>query len=352
MKEILRELNEKGYEAYVVGGYVRDYLLGISSNDIDIATNAPINKIMSIFKGRGTAFKEYYSFHMNEGDNHYDITTYRKELKYKKNKPTELEVASSLKEDLLRRDFTINTFAINNDFKLVDLLGAKKDLDSKIIRVVGDTVSKFTEDKTRILRAIRFYCTLDFDLHPDILKFLGSKKTCYLNEVTNEFKKSELDKIFDSDNVSKFFFLLKRYKLSKYLGISNYDEIKDVYNKYGVWAQIETSLPMSNKDKKIIKDIKTIVEKGDIYFYDVMHNSDEIIYNAASILGLTEKVKVIKDTFKLHSILDIDMDFDLMFRYVKLDNFKKVYRDIERNIIEGYLENNRDSIEEYLRYYE
>ena len=86
MKEILDILNNNGYEAFIVGGYVRDYLLGNESKDIDICTNAPIEEIIKLFNGRGRAFKEYYSFHIEENGYSYDITTYRKELKYKKNK--------------------------------------------------------------------------------------------------------------------------------------------------------------------------------------------------------------------------------------------------------------------------
>lgn len=349
MKEIIELLNKEGFEAYIVGGYVRDYLLGIKSNDVDICTNAPINAIMKIFNGRGTAFKEYYSYHISENDFSYDITTYRKELSYKKNKPVNIKQASSLEEDLQRRDFTINTFAINNRDMLVDLLDAKKDLNSKIIRVVGDTTKKFTEDKTRIIRALRFACTLDFELDSEIVKFLESKNKSMLNEVPKEYKKKELDRIFDSGNAKRFFYFVKRFNLEKYLNIKDYDDIKETYNKYGIYSQIEFDLPISNKEKEIINNIKYLVEKRDISFSDVKKYSDEVIYNAASILGINEKVSLVKEVYNLHSIVDIDINFDIMFRYVNIVNFKTVYKQIEREIINGNLINDRDEIEEYLK---
>ena len=348
MKEIIDLLVKEGYEAYIVGGYVRDYLLGITSNDIDISTSAPINKIMKIFKGRGVAFKEYFAYHISENDMTYTITTYRKELEYKRNKPTKIEVAKNLGTDLLRRDFTINTFAIDKDGYLVDMLGAKKDLDSRIIKVVGDTNQKLQEDKTRILRAIRLSCVLDFDMDPKILEFIENNHAHLLNEVSDDFKKKELDRIFDSTCYNKFFYLCNRYNLSKYLGIS-FNIINDVYNRYGVWAQIETTLPLSKREKRIINNINKLVTKGNIGIEDIKIYTDEVLLNAAYIMGIGDKLRALKEMDTMHSLFDIDISIDIMLRYVNVRNFKKVYKLIERNIMEGKLRNNRDDIEEFLR---
>ena len=348
MKEIMNILVKEGFEAYIVGGYVRDYLLGITSTDIDICTNAPINKIMKIFKGRGTPFKEYFAYHIEEDGFTYTITTYRKELEYKRNKPTKIEVAKNFGTDLLRRDFTINTFAIDKNGYLVDMLGAKKDLDSRIIRVVGDTKKKLEEDKTRILRAIRLSCTLDFDLDPQIIDFISNNNSHLLNEVSDDFKKKELDKIFDSSCYSKFFYLCTRYNISKYLGIS-FGKIKDVYNKYGIWAQIETTLPLTKREKRIINSIHKLIEKGDIGINDIDIYNDDVIYNAANIMGLSDKLRVLYEMKEMHSLFDIDISIDIMLRYVNVRNFKRVYKLIERNIMEGNLRNNSEDIEEFLR---
>ena len=208
-------LNKNGYEAYIVGGYVRDYLLGITSTDIDICTNAPISKIMNLFEGRGKAFPQYFAYHISENGYEYDITTYRKELRYKKNKPIELKIAKNLGEDLLRRDFTINTFAMDRQGLFIDLLGSKKDLDAKLIKCVGDVEKKFTEDKTRIIRALRFACTLDFDLDSEIVKFISSNGQL-LEDVPREYKRKELDRIFDSVGLEKFIYYVRRFDMQKY----------------------------------------------------------------------------------------------------------------------------------------
>ena len=104
MKEIMDKIIENGYEAYVVGGYVRDYLLGIETDDIDICTNAPINKITEMFKGEGIAFPQYYALHIERDGVCYDITSYRKELSYRRNKPIEIVPAKDLAEDLIDID--------------------------------------------------------------------------------------------------------------------------------------------------------------------------------------------------------------------------------------------------------
>ena len=348
MKDIVNDLVKNGYEAYIVGGYVRDFLLGINSKDIDICTNAPIEEIIRIFKNRGKAYREYFAYHIEDKDYTYDITTFRKESKYRRNKPIEISVADDLGTDLLRRDFTINTFAIDKDDNLIDLLGAKKDLDSKLIRMVGNTEKKLTEDKTRIIRALRFACTLDFDLSPEIVKFFSSKKAYMLNEVPKEYKRKELDKIFESNNVERFFYFINKFNMDKYFNL-NYTKIVKSYNKYGLWGQIETDLPFTNKEKNIISNIKYLVSKGSITIDDIKEYNDEIIYNAAYILNIKNEVMDLKESINLHSIIDIDIDVETLLKYVNVSDVKKTYKLIEKNIMEGLLDNNRFEIERYLR---
>ena len=348
MKEIVKLLNDNGYEAYIVGGYVRDYLLGLTSYDIDICTNAPIDEIIKIFKGRGKAFKEYYSYHIDEDGYSYDITSYRKEHRYRRNKPIDISPAKTLEEDLLRRDFTINTFAIDNKGYLIDTLGAKKDLNAKIIKMVGDTEKKLTEDKTRIIRAIRFACTLDFDLDPEILHFIANKKSYLLNEVPLEYKRKELDKIFDTNNIDKFFYFVSRYEMSKYFNIS-FDKVVPTYNKYGVWAQIETDLPFSNKEKELINNIREIVSNKDIHLSDINKYTKEELYNASSILHLEDKLRALEEIIKLHSIIDIDADPDMFLKYIRVEDLKKTYKLVEKSIMEGYLQNKKEYIEDFIR---
>ena len=347
MKEIMEILSKNGYESYIVGGYVRDYLLGVPSYDVDICTNAPIEKIEELFDGQGKSYRQFFAYHLSKGEYEFDITTYRIELRYKKNKPIELQIAPNLYKDLLRRDFTINTFAMDIDGNFIDLLGSKKDLDNKIIRCVGDTDKRFNEDKTRIIRALRFSCTLDFDLSKEIVDFI-EKKSYLLNEVPKEYKRKELDKIFDSIGLDKFLYIIKSLNIEKYFNIS-FDKIVHAYNKYGIYSQMEFDLPFSNNELKIINTIRSLVDKKDISYEDFNSYEDDIIMNAACILNQMGRIKTFKDIKKYHSVMDIDIDIDVLFKYVHIDDIVDTYKLIEKGIVEGYIKNDREDIEDFLK---
>lgn len=347
MNEIVNKIVDGGFDAFIVGGYVRDYLLGIKSFDIDVCTNAKIEDLIKMFKNEGIANKQYFSYHLDKGKYHYDITCFRKELEYKKNKPIKIEYAKDLKTDLLRRDFTINTFAIDSNGKLVDLLNAKKDFDNKLIRVVGDTNKRLTEDKTRIIRAIRFYSTLDFELDESIKKFLN-KKGHLLNEVPREYIKKELDKIFEEGDYFKFFELVKEFKLEKYLSIK-FNNIKRSYNRFGVWSQIETTLPFSNIEKKELENIKYLSTNNSLTLSNMFLYNDDEIKNAACILDYDKEINEFYKIKDMHSIIDIEVNLDTLSKYVKLKDIRRVYKILEKSILNGELENDTYSIEEFLR---
>lgn len=346
MNEIVNKIIEGGFEAYIVGGYVRDYILGIKSFDVDICTNAKVSDLKQIFGSEGKVNEEYYSYHISRNEYNYDITSYREETEYKKNKPIKITYAKDLNTDLLRRDFTMNTLAIDSNGKLIDLLDGKKDIENKIIRVVGNINKKFTEDKTRILRAIRFNSTLDFKLDEEIISFIKSNSNL-LNQIPTEFKKKELEKIFESQNYMKFFKLVKELKLEGPLNIK-FNDIKESYDIYGIWAQLDTSLPFSNKEKSFINKIKGIIEKGELTLFDLFIYNDIIVKNAARILGSEEELKYVEELKKIHSVIDIEITINDISKYVDVQDIKRVYKLIERNIMEGKIINNKESIIEYL----
>ncbi len=255
MKEILYKLINNGFDAYIVGGYVREYLLHKNNFDIDISTNAKPYEIDNILNHIGKINDKYYAYHFSDGLYNYDITTFRKELKYEKNKPIKLEY-SNFKEDILRRDFTINAIAMDKDNNIIDIVGGINDLNNHIIRVIGSTYEKLNEDATRVLRALRFYTTLNFELDLEIINFINDNKNIF-NNIPKEYIRQELDKIFSSKYVYRFFDFISKYNLFEYLHIK-YDRIDLNKNVYGLWAQIETDLPFSKCEKDIIKSIKDV----------------------------------------------------------------------------------------------
>ena len=135
----------------------------------------------------------------------------------------------------------------------------------------------------------------------------------------------------------------------KYFNIHSVPQVTQTYSRYGIWAQVETDLIFTKEEKRIIEGIKKIVAKGDIDFLDFVLHSPEILYNAASILGIEGKVRTLLDILSIKSIVEIDMSVSTMLNYVDIDDFKRVYKIVERNIMEGKLENNKEAIIDYLK---
>ena len=195
---IIRTLESHGYEAYAVGGCVRDSLLGRAPSDWDITTSALPAQVKRLFRrtvdtglqhGTVTVLME------NEG---YEVTTYRVDGVYEDGRhPKEVTFTASLEEDLKRRDFTINAMAYNPGTGIVDLFSGMTDMEHKIIRCVGDPLERFTEDALRIMRAVRFSAQLGFSIQ-DQTKQALSVLAPNLKLVSAERIRTELVKLLVS----------------------------------------------------------------------------------------------------------------------------------------------------------
>ena len=204
VKTLLERLNKNGYEAYIVGGCVRDSLLSKKPYDFDITTNAMPNEMLEIFsdfKIIPTGIKHGTLTIMIE-DQSFEVTTYRMDGEYLDNRhPKEVTFSRSLAQDLERRDFTINALAYNKQDGLVDLFDGISDLKGKNIKCVGDPDKRFTEDALRIMRAIRFASTLGFKI--DYKTKESILKNCHLlKNVSMERIRDELLKLLCGDNVT------------------------------------------------------------------------------------------------------------------------------------------------------
>ena len=167
--ELIQALNRAGYEAYAVGGCVRDALLGIEPNDWDLTTSATPEQVKAVF-ARSRVIEtgmKHGTVTVLKGGVPYEITTYRKDGAYTDHRrPDRVDFVSDLREDLKRRDFTVNAMACHPQTGLVDLFGGQEDLKNGIIRCVGTPEHRFNEDALRILRAARFASAYDFDIEP------------------------------------------------------------------------------------------------------------------------------------------------------------------------------------------
>ena len=136
--------------------------------------------------------------------------------------------------------------------------------------------------------------------------------------------------------------------MTKYLDIS-YDKIYPVYDKYGIWAQLDTTLPFTREEKKKIEDIRSLIKYGDIKFLQLYSYPSDVILNAASIMRITNKVKNLLEITKLHSVIDIDAGINTFIKYVDVKDIKRVYKLVEKSILEGTLNNNEKDIEEFIK---
>lgn len=200
VKKVMDTLNKNGFEAFVVGGAVRDAMLGQSPDDWDVTTNAMAQQT-----------KECFDRHFDTGIKHgtitvlmdkrpVEVTTYRIDGEYKDNRrPETVNFTGNIKEDLKRRDFTINAIAYNDAVGLVDLYGGEEDLKNKIIRCVGVADTRFNEDALRIMRAIRFAARLGFAIEEET--FNSIKKNRYLlKNISAERIQAELVKMLETSD--------------------------------------------------------------------------------------------------------------------------------------------------------
>ncbi len=352
---ILSQIEENGHAAYIVGGFVRDYILGIKSTDVDIATSATPKEIMEIFKTSVLPKEEYGSITLYIKNDRFEITTFRKEITYLNNrKPIEIEYISSLLDDLNRRDFTINTLCMDKNGNILDLLGGKKDIERKIINTVGDSDYKFSQDSLRILRAIRFATNLNFTLSDEVKSAIIKNKSL-LRKLSYNRKKQELDKIFSSSNSKYGVKLLLELGLDQDLEIYNLDRINLNNDIIGIWASLTVSNryehEFTNSEKEIINYVKEILKTGitnyTLYKYGLYAN--QIVANMQNIdksevVGLYEDLPI-----KMRKEIDLNSsDLKDILNIEPGPIYKTIYNDIEIKILNNEIKNEKGNIIKYI----
>lgn len=198
--EIIQILMSNGFEAYVVGGCVRDSFLGRKPGDWDITTSARPEEVKRIFSRTVDTGIEHGTVTVLMDQETFEVTTYRVDGEYEDHRhPKEVTFTASLEEDLKRRDFTINAMAYNPETGLVDIFDGRGDIERKIVRCVGDPGERFDEDALRILRAIRFSAQLGFSIDEETQKAMTSRAEA-LRHVSAERIRVELVKLLISNH--------------------------------------------------------------------------------------------------------------------------------------------------------
>ncbi len=216
VKDIIKKLENKKFQAYLVGGCVRDLIRKVEPKDWDVATNADPEQIKKVFP---KSFMDNKFGTVNVSG--VEITPFRTEEKYTdKRHPDKISWSESIEEDLARRDFTINAMAIRfgsgQAYKIIDLFGGQKDLEKKIIRAVGRAEERFSEDALRMMRAVRFATVLDFKIEAETSQAI-KKNAPWIQAISKERIRDEFLKIIMADKAAEGIEMLRELELLKYI---------------------------------------------------------------------------------------------------------------------------------------
>ena len=348
--KVLNIIEDNSYEAYIVGGFVRDYVMGIKSNDVDITTNARPKDLIKIFPNANIDNEVYGSVTVYLNNIRFEITTYRDDGNYLDNRhPDTINYVNDLKTDLKRRDFTINTICMDKAGNIVDLLSCRSDIDNKIIKTVINPLESFKIDSLRILRAIRFSTTLDFELNKEVKEAIIQSKYL-LKDLSINRKKEELDKIFSSPNIEKVIILIKELGLIDVLFLENINKIKPCSQVIGIWTMLEVDdiYPFTRNELNLMKDIRSSIKKNPLdyttlYYYDLYPCTV-----AGEIIGIPKKE--IMDNYEampIHKRSDIVVDSYDLIDYLNIEDgpiISKLWKELEFNILNLEVSNTKEDL--------
>ena len=351
--KLLDEITSCGFQAYIVGGFVRDYILGIESNDIDINTNATPKEIKNIFDSC-LPNEDYGSVTVIKKGVRFEITTFRKEMSYLDNRrPSQIEYIDDLYQDLLRRDFTINTLCMNKDGEIIDFLGGRSEIDNRVVKTVGNAKTRFEEDSLRILRAVRFATLLDFELDKETKEAIIETREL-LRNLSYYRKKEELDKIFGSSNADRGIQLLLDLGLDKYLELDNLNKVTCTSSLIGVWSilNVVDKYPFNSNEKELIKNINEAfllnnLDPMALYKYGLYVNSVAGEIKGLDIKNITESY----NNLVIQSRRDLDITSNDIMKGLNKgpgSYLKDIYSSIEREVLYRRVKNEKDAIMTYI----
>lgn len=331
VKDIINEIYINGYEAYIVGGCVRDSIVGIKPNDYDITTNAKPADAIRIFKNYRvieTGIK-HGTITLIKNKNEYEITTYRIDGTYNDNRrPESVEFTSDIVQDLKRRDFTINSIAYNHKVGIVDAFNGIEDINKKIIRTVGNPDERFKEDGLRIIRAVRFSSKLNFEIDNKTLESIY-KNIKLIKNISSERIQEELNKILLSDYPEKIYILydanlfdifkIKNVKMNKNDLIKLKSSKKDLVIRLSIFMYILGDI---NESKKIL-DLLRYSNKIKSQCITILDNLDnKIIDDKVAIKIYLKEIGHESLNYLLYVKKVLDIEFEKKY-YDKINNLIK-----------------------------
>ena len=364
---ILEKFNEAGYEAYFVGGCVRDYLLNDEFSDIDITTNALPEEVKQIFRKSIDTGIQHGTVTILVDEDSFEVTTFRTEDDYIDHRtPEKVEFVSDLKEDLDRRDFTINAMALDSNGKLYDYHCGERDLRNKVIKTVNNPNERFFEDALRMLRAFRFSSKLGFEIEENTLKAIKNNaeliKFVSIERIVNEFRKlltgrgnkRSLELLLDSKLNNYIPFL---DEISKIIDFSNYTFCQSLY----ILSKINDisfeklkELKLSNKEIKQIKIYEKINEEfsSNVPLEIILYNYDvNDVSFIASYSNYCDKEDIEKIKLPIKSFNDIaitSMEIISIIDKPAGPWIKEIIKKLEEDIILYKIDNTKKDILDFL----
>ncbi len=351
---VLKQINNKGFDSYLVGGYPRDFYIGKESLDYDICTNAKPKELKEIFGESILPSEQYGSVSLITHGIRFEITTFRKDIKYINNrKPIEIEYINDLKDDLSRRDFTMNTMCIDVDGNLIDILNGRADIDNKIIKTVGNAEKKIYEDSLRILRAIRFATILNFELDDELRKAIVKYKYL-LKSLSYYRKKEELDKIFSSSNIKYGIKLIKELGLIDDLELYNLDKIVPTTYLIGIWAQLNVLniYYFNNVEKESIIKINELLTRNILDYNNLYKYGLYISTIASEIKGIDKNiVNDMYNSLYIYNKSEIKISANEVCEILNKKPgpfLKKIINDLEYKLVNKLLKNDKEELKNYI----
>lgn len=310
----MKELQKNGFDSFVVGGCVRDSLMGKTAHDWDMTTSAEPEETLRVFRNFRTIPTgiKHGTVTVLIDKQPLEITTFRIDGDYKDNRrPDSVRFTRNIENDLSRRDFTVNAIAYNEESGIVDLFGGLEDIKNKIIRSVGDPDRRFNEDALRIMRALRFSATLGFEIEEKTADSIKRNKHL-LKNIASERIRVELEKLLLGDYSEKILldFSDVIFEIIPELKATQNTSQNCPYHIYNVYEHIVKSVALSEKNKYIRlamllhdiakPDVKTTDKNGQDHFKGHAPLSADIAYNILKRLRFDNKTVNLVTKLILH----------------------------------------------------
>ncbi|UTH15179.1 CCA tRNA nucleotidyltransferase [Macrococcus epidermidis] len=384
--EVIEELKLHGYEAYIVGGAVRNLLLKKEVNDIDITTNCLPENIIKIFSKTVPIGIEHGTVIVLWQDFQFEVTTFRVDGEYiDHRRPEQVQFVTDLKSDLERRDFTINALALSETHEIIDYFDGQKDLKNKEIRAVGHAAHRFEEDALRMMRAIRFQSVLNFNIEENTLLAID-ELAATIALVSIERIVVELKKLLMGKGVHQalqiFYKTMHRYLpfFRDIRGNTTTYQLQSpaeftVYIAYIIYCELKidqdltskiSDFKLSNQEKKKIKDCVLIFDyfnhpemslKAFVYRFDIdlIQNVYHFILNEKVVIdNLVDITSIQKAKLQLtiQTRDELQIDGNVLMTYLNKKPgpwLKSMLNNIELAVIEGRLSNRQEKILEWAK---